>query len=173
MANQNESNIIEVYLPIVGFEKYDVSNHGNIRNRQTMRILKSRANRKNYMVIDLGDTMKQVHRLVAEAFLLNPENKKCIDHIDGDTINNKLINLRYATNQENSFNQKLSVHNTSGSKGVCYDKSKKKWKSSIKLNSKSIQLGYFERIEDAIQARQIKAYELFGEFCQSSEKITN
>ena len=173
MTNQNESNINEVYLPIVCFEKYEVLNSGNIRNRQTMRILKSRATNKNYMVIDLGDTMKQVHRLVAEAFLLNPENKKCIDHIDGDTINNKLINLRYATNQENSFNQKLSVHNTSGSKGVCYDKSKKKWKSSIKLNSKSIHLGYFERIEDAIQARQIKANEMFGEFCHSSEKITN
>ena len=58
MTNQIESNIIEVYLPIVGFEKDEVSNYGNIRNRQTMRILKSRATNKNYLIIDLGEFNK-------------------------------------------------------------------------------------------------------------------
>ena len=72
MTNQIELNINEIYLPIVGFEKYEVSNYGNIRNRQTMRILKSRATNKNYLIIDLGESTKQVHRLVVEAFLLNP-----------------------------------------------------------------------------------------------------
>ena len=107
MTNKIESNINEVYLPIIGFEKYEVSNYGNIRNRQTMRILKSRATIKYYMIVDLDDSIKQVHRLVAEAFLLNHVNIKCVDHIDGDRTNNKLINLRYETNSDNSCNKKI------------------------------------------------------------------
>ena len=170
MTNQNESNIIEVYLPIVGFEKYEVSNNGNIRNRQTMRILKPYPDTRGYMNVCLNRNIKRVHQLVVCAFLTNPENKNCVDHIDNDRLNNKLLNLRYATQHENHFNANLSRRNTSGAKGVSYHIIKKKWRARIKINSKEIHLGYFERIEDAIQARQIKANELFGEFCHSSEK---
>ena len=170
MRIQKELNIIEVYLPIVGFEKYEVSNYGNVRNRQTMKILKPYLNKGDYLNVSFNRKNLRVHQLVVQAFLANPENKSCVDHIDNDRSNNELMNLRYATQQENHFNANLSSRNTSGAKGVSYHSSRKKWRARIKINSKEINLGYFDRIEDAIQARKIKANELFGEFCHSSEK---
>ena len=58
------------------------------------------------------------HRLVAQAFLPNPENKPVVDHIDGDTMNNYIGNLRWATSEENARNTKKYRNNTSGVTGV-------------------------------------------------------
>ena len=71
-----------------------------------------------------------MHRLVAGAFLQNPEKKKCVDHIDNNVNNNKLLNLRWATNSQNSQNAKKSKRNTSGTKGVRFSKDIKKMGSS-------------------------------------------
>ena len=53
---------------------------------------------------DLEDKQVRVHRLVAEAFIPNPENKKTVDHIDRDVHNNDVSNLRWATDTEQKHN---------------------------------------------------------------------
>jgi hypothetical protein len=60
----------------------------------------------------------RVHRLVAQAFLPNPDAKTYVDHINGDRMDNRAVNLRWATPQENAANTALRVDNTSGAKGV-------------------------------------------------------
>ena len=106
-----------------------------------------RINRKSYAV----------HRVV---FLMHhgflPE---FLDHINNDKIDNRIDNLRPATISQNNHNIKTPKHNTSGIKGVLWDKSMKKWRAQTKLHRKTIYLGCFADIELAelvvVEARKI------------------
>jgi len=110
-----------------------------------------------------------IHRIVAIAFLYNPDNKPHVDHINNNRKDNNVINLRFATSHENQRNRSISSRNTSMVKGVYFDKEKKKWRSRIKLNRKNIHIGYYNTLEEAKNARQSRAKELFGEYINKCE----
>ena len=153
---------------------YSISNKGNVKNNNTDKILKPRLGRHGYYRLNLRLNKKQktveIHRLVAMAFIPNPDNKSCVDHINNNIIDNNINNLRWATHKENNYNQKLSKANTSGVKGVHYDKRKKKWIASIKLDGIKIHIGSFGTIEEAKQARIKRANKAFGVFTNACER---
>jgi hypothetical protein len=78
-----------------------------------------------------------------------------IDHINGNTKDNRLENLRDVSNRENLRNQKIPKNNTSGTLGVSFDKRKQNYQASIKINGKRKHLGYFKNKEEAIAARAV------------------
>ena len=94
----------EMFLPIENFENYFVSNFGYVKNSKTNKILKPINHNQGYKQINLckNGNVKTftVHRLVAKAFLENPDNKPMIDHIDENKSNNNVKNLRWATRKE-------------------------------------------------------------------------
>jgi hypothetical protein len=116
-----------------------------------------------------------VHRLVAIAFIPNPNNKPFIDHIDCDRSNNNVNNLRWVTSRENNYNiMSIPKRNTSGhNKGIIWEKKRNKWRAEIRHNGKAHTIGRFTNKEDAIKARELKANELFGEFTHKSERVVN
>lgn len=91
---------------IPGYDNYEVSDEGNVRNRKSGRILKDGYTRGGYRKVNLranGDAKSvKVHRLVADNFVPNPTGKSCINHIDGDKTNNRKDNLEWCTHSENN-----------------------------------------------------------------------
>lgn len=102
---------MEVWKKIIGFENYEVSNLGNVKNTNFKRtrkekIMKSTKNSSGYLLLSLFKNGKrnrfQVHYLVAISFINNFENKKCINHINGIKTDNRLENLEWNTHSENT-----------------------------------------------------------------------
>lgn len=97
------------------------------------------------------------HRL-----LMNALPGQYVDHINGNTLDNRKANLRICTNQENCCNQKLRSNNKSGIKGV--RKVKNSWIAQINIAKKSTYLGSFKTAEEAQQVYIAKAKEIHKEF---------
>ena len=105
-----------------------------------------------------------IHRLVAIAFIENPDENPKVDHIDNNPSNNNVKNLRWATSNENKFNQGKYNNNKSGFRGVSFHKPLNKYRAEIKINGKKKHLGYYETPEEASEKYEIKAKEIHGDF---------
>ena len=158
----------EEFKRIEGYDNYLVSNFGNVKNSKTNKILKPPTHKKGYKLVFLcknGNVkMFYIHRLVGKAFLENPDNKKVIDHIDNNTSNNNVKNLRLATSKDNLANQGKQINNKSGYKGVSFNKQLKKYQARIMINGKNKHLGLFKTAEKASKAYETKAKEIHQEF---------
>lgn len=125
----------EKWKVITGNEKYEVSDKGNIRNKNNLYIMKSSISEDGYHVIHLsrGNNSQLIHVLVAKEFVDNPENKPSVDHIDRNKGNNHASNLRWATSKEQCKNRtytgkgvsfqkyKIIRENRDGTNAVVYD----------------------------------------------------
>ena len=161
-------NFVEIWKVVDGYENYKVSSLGRVKNVKTGRILKGSDRGNGYLTVVLYKNKKaktfNVHQLIGKAFLVNPENKRCIDHKDRDRKNNKVSNLRYATLQENNLNKSKYKNNKSGHIGVIWDKKRKSWKAYIRIDGKLKHLGYFDDITIAVQSRKAAVKKYHGEF---------
>ena len=145
------------WIVIEEHQNYSVNNLGDIKNNKTEKILKKQTDRGGYNSVLFGLRGKRVgvHRLVAKAFIPNPDNLPCVDHIDRCKTNNEVSNLRWISHSNNNRNRDFEGTKAGGySKfvGVTFDKRHGKWVSGIKINNKYKRLGAFDTEEEASES---------------------
>ena len=169
-SKENASDLKVEWKLIEGFDRiYSVSNYGEVRNNKTGRLMKPRKNEKGYLHIGLTTNGKQknmrVHRLVAQAFIPNPENKLQVNHIDFNRENNCVSNLEWVTNQENTqysvCNRKLpgqrkKRNNKTGERNITHYNGY----YVVRIYGKKYVSKSFKNIDDAKQWRDLKLKEM-------------
>lgn len=101
---------------------------------------------------DSSGTTISMHRIIA-----NAQKGDYVDHINHDTLNNQRKNLRICTNSQNMMNRGVQANNTSGYKGVGWNKETSKWRSKICVDGKEMHLGYFICKHEAARAYNLAA----------------
>jgi hypothetical protein len=124
---------------------------GEVMRIKTGHIMKPCIDTNGYKQVVLRGKHFVIHRLIGIYFIENLKNLPCIDHIDGNPLNNEITNLRWVTIQENSQNRKMNKNNTSGYAGVCF--SLNKYNAFIRVN-KTIHIGRYSTAVEASNARK-------------------
>ena len=102
-----------------------------------------------------------MHRLILDA-----QKGQFTDHINGNRIDNRRSNLRLCSPAQNAKNQGIKINNTTGYKGVSFDKKRGKFHAYIKIDYRRKHLGYFDSILDAAEAYRVGASKYHGEFAR-------
>jgi len=169
---QNEAGLecVEQWKDIPDYEGlYQVSDLGRVKSLERRvftlnknciykpKIIKSFVTNRGYFEVRLctnnTSKAKKIHRLLAQCFIPNANDKPQVNHIDGNRLNNKISNLEWVNNRENSCHRVKNSNLTSKFVGVSYFKRDNKWRSSIQINGKSIRFGMFKTEEEAYQKR--------------------
>jgi len=148
---------VEEWRYILGTNNsYKVSDLGRILSlkRKIPLILKPMINYKGYLRVDVYKhcTGSSLHRIVALAFIDNPENKNQVNHKNNIKTDNSKNNLEWVSNLENTCHSQLGKKRASDFIGVSMH-GKNKWESRIKINGKQIRLGLFNTEQEAYEAR--------------------
>lgn len=147
------------YDPDTGVFTWIVDRNPGIKKGQRAGYVCSDGRGKKYISIGIKGKYYKSHRLVwlyVNGFFPSDQ----IDHIDGNGCNNSLKNLREVSNRENCRNRKIYSFNKSGYTGVSWYTPRNKWIARINNNKRTIHLGYFDNINDAISARKSAEREL-------------
>lgn len=153
----------EEWLEIEERPNYLISNLGNVKRKSRefknkFITIKGSVTNRGYRYLQLFKDDKQhklnltIHRCVAIAFIPNPDNLPCVDHIDNNPLNNNVNNLRWCSHQDNCKNHRQRTTNKKN--GVTYDKQKERWSATCRENNKAKYLGCYDTYDEARIARE-------------------
>ena len=137
--------LFEVKLDEEGYRK--ISTLKNLR--WCVRICKRRNNLYYFQKRMANDKLIELHR-----FLLDAKQGQIVDHINGDTLDNRIKNLQFVTNSANIRKGRIRTNNTSGITGIWFDQDRKRWGARIRVMYKTIHLGRFKKKSEAVIARK-------------------
>ena len=134
-------------------QNYSINEAGEVRNDLNGKIKATFVNKKNgYKTVDLWENNKStkytIHKLLAEAFIPNPENRPTVDHIDGNRLNNSLDNLRWATYSEQNSRFQTNGVRSQAVKVTHYEEQRKKRGGGHEAWIRIDRTLYFDKISD-------------------------
>ena len=157
----------ERWAPIEGFENYQVSTHGRVKNLQTGKYL-CPTHGTPYLKVKLRKPGIQkwtwIHRLVAKAFIPNPNNYNIVDHRDQPKTNNCVTNLRWCSARQNVVNTTRRARVRNDLPIGVSQRSNGKYRAYIQQNGKRKYLGTFITLIEAALQRLLAEQAEFGEF---------
>ena len=131
--------------------RYKIYSDGTIWSIRSNKFLKPHIINSGYEIIcfcvDYVKVKKLVHRVVAEAFIPNPNNLPEVNHKDRNKLNNTIENLEWVTQRQNTNHRYKSKY-----PGACFNKQMKKWQTNTRVNGKKKFIGYFNTPEEASNA---------------------
>ena len=149
------------YCPETGIITNSVRRHTRAKQGQEA----GSKTKRGYRKINIDGKTLFSHRVAWAIFYGSwPDGE--IDHLNGNGQDNSIKNLRIASRAENSMNRRTPKQNTSGYKGVTWNKARKRWQAQISANRKTIYLGRFDRIEEAASAYKSASKRLHGRFAK-------
>ena len=137
-------------VDIEGHENYRIFKDGRVWSKIGKGKFLKHDIRKGYLSVTLSNKHKSVHRLIAEHYIPNPENKPEIDHMNRIKTDNRIENLRWVTKCEQQYNRKTPTSNTTGHKNIVKRKGRDLYEISIKFNKKRVGRKCFKNKIDAI-----------------------
>ena len=164
---KNQGGYNMEWRTITEASNYEVSTNGQVRNRTTKKILKGRLSKNGYLQVSIKIDATQkfcnryIHRLVALHFIQNPNNKREVNHIDGNKENNTLSNLEWVTSSENQKHRHLIGNKKTSNRHI--GMFNKKGEMVKDFNSILEAVAYFNKtsrvnIDNALQGKQYTAY---------------
>lgn len=142
------------YIP--GYEnKYSITTDGQVWSHKTNKFLKPGGTGKDrkYLGVSLNGKTQKVHRLVMKTYSSEYSDKLQVDHINENTFDNRLENLRMVDQVGNMFNREKP-------KGVSYNKVHNKYQARLQYNKQQMFLGWYDTEEEALAVRNKKKQEL-------------
>jgi hypothetical protein len=152
----------EIWISVVGAPQYSVSNRGRVMSFRLRlpRLLNGHVDYTGYRRISIDGKVTSVARLVAMAFLPNPEGLAEVDHVDRNPLNNHVTNLRWASRSLNNINRR--TWGVSCYRGVTWNKRCRKYIAQIRHQGRLVYLGTYETAEEAASVYDFHARELRG-----------
>lgn len=168
------NNTKEIFVILPDFPNYEISTLGRLKNKNG-KILKFRKGvggrgGDEYYRTNLyrgnGPETKNIHQLVLKTFQNKPNNTQTliVDHINHNTLDNSLSNLRWATYSENAINVTMYTTNTSGVKGVSYVPSRNRFMVVIQSECTKKHIGYYKTLQEATIARRDAEIKYHGDY---------
>lgn len=150
------------YDPLTGFIRWADPDGHKTRKRTPLGNIRAKNDKHKKLSITYKGSTYALHRVAY--FMYHGHCPPVIDHIDGDTFNNRIANLRPADPTLNLWNQGKRINNTTGITGVVWHKATEQWRSRINVKGVTHELGFTDDKFEAACLRKSAELKMFGTF---------